>query len=278
MIFSEKCLSYHQPGHPESPERVRIIYEVLKKKGFKFYDCDYCSEEDLLLCHTRSLINSVKSGDFYDVDTPNLTNIFDYARLAVGGALKALEIAFSKGAAFSLLRPPGHHAGRNFLGGFCYFNNIAIAVRKSGKRCAIIDIDCHHGNGTEDIFLGDKNVLYTSIHRNGFFYPGTGIESRENCINYPLRFPSEADWLRFFDELIEKVKEFNPDFIAVSAGFDAYEGDPIGNLGLKVETYEIIGKKVGEIKKPVLCVLEGGYSEKIGECVYNFLRGLKCSI
>jgi len=217
----------------------------------------------------------VKGGNFFDLDTPNLPGIFDYARLAVGGALKALEITNKEGISFALIRPPGHHAGKSKLGGFCYFNNIAIATRKSGKKCSIIDIDCHHGNGTQDIFLGDDKVMYFSIHRNRYFYPGTGEKSIGNCINYPLHYPSENEWLDSFYSIIKKNLEFNPEIIAVSAGFDAYSNDPIAGLGLDEEVYEEIGREISKLKKPTVCTLEGGYSDKLPQCIYNFLKGFE---
>lgn len=206
-----------------------------------------------------------------------MAGIYNYARLAVGGSLKALKIIDTERIAFALIRPPGHHSGRSNLGGFCYFNNIAVAVRKSLKKCAIVDIDCHHGNGTQDIFLRDDKVMYFSIHRNRFFYPGTGTESIGNCINYPLHNPSPSDWLNAFYSIISKVNEFSPELIAVSAGFDAYKGDPLAGLGLSEEVYEEIGKEISLLSKPTLCVLEGGYSDKLPVCLFNFLKGLECS-
>ena len=271
-------MEYESPGHPESPERVKNTYEFLKTKGYEFVDYDYCQEEDILLCHTQELIDSIKSNNFFDPDTPNLPGIYDYARLSVGGSLKALDITNKERISFALIRPPGHHASKSKLGGFCYFNNIAITVMKSLKKCAIIDIDCHHGNGTQDIFLGDDKVMYFSIHRNGYFYPGTGTESIRNCMNYPLHYPSESDWLKAFDSIISKVREFSPELIAVSAGFDTYQDDPIAGLGLKEDVYEEIGKEISNLSKPTLCVLEGGYSDKLPVCLFNFLKGLECSV
>lgn len=275
VIFNEQCLEFKSPGHPESPDRVRNIYNFLKEKNYEFIQCQPCSEDDLKLCHTRELINNIKQGNFFNADTPNLPHIYDYARLAVGGAILAMELAEKEKITFSLLRPPGHHAGQSKPAGFCYFNNIAIAVRKSEKKCAIIDIDCHHGNGTQEIFLGDRKVKYFSIHRNHSFYPGTGLKSIDNCINYPLNGPSRTKWMEFFNSIISSIKDFSPEIIAVSAGFDAYKDDPLAGLGLSEDIYKEVGYKITELGRQTFCVLEGGYSKKLPQCTFNFLEGLK---
>ncbi|MBI5049289.1 MAG: histone deacetylase, partial [Nitrospirae bacterium] len=188
ILFSKKCLEYSQPGHPESPQRAGATYNFLQDKGFEFIEPAPCSEKDILLAHTSRLLEEVKRGDFFDMDTPALPNIFEYARLSAGGAVEAAMLALKGEKAFSLMRPPGHHAAKDRLGGFCYFNNIAIAslkAKESAERIVIIDFDCHHGNGTEDIFIGKKDFLYLSLHQSPL-YPGTGLVSRENCLNYPL--------------------------------------------------------------------------------------------
>lgn len=274
IVFNERCLEFESPGHPESPERIKMVYDFLKEKDYEFVSCEPCGEEELKLCHSQNLIERVRQGNFHDPDTPNLPGIYEYARLSAGGALKALELLSSHPVTCSLMRPPGHHAGKSKLGGFCYFNNIAIAVRKSGMKSAIIDIDCHHGNGTQDIVLGDEKILYLSIHRNGFFYPGTGHKSTGNCLNYPLSQQSESEWMNTFGEVLEEVKDFSPELIAVSAGFDAYEGDPLAGFGLSEKIYSEIGQKIRNLSKPVLTIMEGGYSQKLPECVDNFLMGL----
>jgi len=278
IIFSPKCLEYEQSGHPESPERVRKTYEFLKSRGFEFVEPEPAEEEDILLVHTKEHVEKIKKRQFFDMDTPNLENIYEYARLSVGAAIKAMEMCLSE-KTFSLMRPPGHHASQNNLEGFCYFNNIAVAVKKAlknnlAKRVAIIDIDVHHGNGTQAIFLGDQNVLYVSLHQFGI-YPGTGLKSEKNCINYPLApETNERDYLMVFQEAIEKIKSFSPNMVAVSAGFDTYRKDPLANINLDIETYRRIGSIISDLKLPVFSVLEGGYSEKLPECIYQYLIGL----
>ena len=278
IFFSRECLGYSEPGHPESPERVSSTYEYLRQRGFEFQEPEPCTEEDILLAHTPELLERVKSGRFFDPDTPAFPGVFEYARLAAGSAINAALSSLQGEKSFSLMRPPGHHATKGSLGGFCYFNNIAIAVLRAKKvvdRVAIIDFDCHHGNGTEDIFLGRDDILFLSLHQSPL-YPGTGLRSIKNCLNYPLRAGTgHKEYLSTLAEGLKHVEGFNPDLIAVSAGFDAYRLDPITSLDLTEETFMEIGRMISELGKPVFAVLEGGYSRGIPECIYKFLRGLE---
>lgn len=276
MVFSPKCLEYGFPGHPESPDRVKYSYEFLKSRGFGFCEPEPCERKDILLAHSEELVEKVVSGRFYEPDTPNLPGIFDYASLSAGSAIKAAEICLKGEKAFSLMRPPGHHAGRDFLMGFCYFNNIAIAVgkilRKTG-RVAVIDFDCHHGNGTQDIFLGREGVIYISLHQSPL-YPGTGIKSERNCINFPLPAGTrEQQYILALKKALEEAKRFGPDAIAVSAGFDSHKDDPIGGMNLETKTFYKIGKMIKEVSEKSFAVLEGGYGTKLPECIFEFIRG-----
>lgn len=276
VVFSPECLEFGSPGHPESPERVRNAHELLMQKGYQFVEPSPCTEEDLLLVHTPRLVKSVQNNDFFDYDSPNLPNIYDYATLSAGGALLALEIAEKEGSSFSLMRPPGHHVATDQLGGFCYFNNIAVAVARglnNYERIAILDFDCHHGNGTQDIFLGNENVLYVSWHQT-HIYPGTGYENQLNCLNYPMAPDSDHEaFMELFEKGIEKVRAFNPLLIAVSAGFDSYVGDPLTMLRFEKRTYHEIGKTITQFDIPTFAVLEGGYGTEFPECVLEFLQG-----
>lgn len=277
IFFSNKCLKYFQIGHPESPERVHSAYRFLKEKGFEFIDPTPCSDDDILLAHSEHLLEEVKKGKFFDLDTPALPDIFEYARLSAGSAIMCAEACIDGEKTFSLMRPPGHHATRERLGGFCYFNNIAIAslkIKERVGRIAIVDFDCHHGNGTEDIFLGEKDFLYISLHQSPL-YPGTGLRSRGNCINYPLApDTTPEEYIRVFEDGLKKVREFNPDLLAISAGFDSYVLDPLTNLSLEKETYREIGNMLSALDKPTFSVLEGGYSRDLPECIYQFLSGM----
>ncbi len=277
IVFSKRCFEFEQAGHPESPRRLRRSYELLKDKGFEFIKAPSCSDQDIELVHTNELLQTVKAGKFYDSDTPAFSNIFEYARLSVGAAILASELSLEFGTSFSLMRPPGHHATRESLGGFCYFNNIAVAVekmRQKGRRIAIIDFDCHHGNGTQDIFYGSKDVIYISLHQSPL-YPGTGLENDKNCYNFPLAAGTEeADYLSAFKNALKITFKFNPDLLAISAGFDTYRRDPLGGIKLDKTTYRIIGELFAEIDKPKFCVLEGGYSKDLSICLFEFLSGI----
>jgi acetoin utilization deacetylase AcuC-like enzyme len=277
IAFSRKCLEYDSPGHPESSERIRRVYEFLRdSKKFEFIKPEECSRQDLLLVHSKGMIDKIKHGKFINFETPPLPDIYNYAKLSAGGAILAMETALKEGRSFSLMRPPGHHASRNKFEGFCYFNNIAIAVMKAlkkVKRVGILDIDVHHGNGSQEIFLGNSKVIYVSLHQYGFIYPGTGKHSEGNCYNYPLESGTEEEeYLQKLEVGLEKIREFNPDIIAVSAGFDTFEKDPLAGLKLEVETYSKISKMISELRKPRFAVLEGGYSKRLPECVFSFLK------
>jgi len=273
IVFSEKCLAYGS-WHVEGPERVRKAYEVLKERGYEFLEPEPASEEDLLRVHDGEYVWMLKKGLIEDGDTPAYENIFEYAKLSAGGAILAAEV---KG--FSIMRPPGHHAGRNgaALGantrGFCYLNNIAIAVRHLGKPTLILDIDGHHGNGTQEIFFGDDRVMYVSLHRHPH-YPGTGAVSEANCLNFPLWGDcGDEVYLETLDGALGMVDVGRFEVVAVSAGFDTHMGD-LASLGLTEKGYREIGKRIAALKKPTFFVLEGGYvGEQIGKDIDELLKG-----
>lgn len=278
IIFSEKCLDYRWPGHIESPIRVEEALKFLKTR-YEFLEPESASEEDLLFVHSKKyidLIKNTKAGSYFDGDTPAPKKIYDYALLSAGGALLAAQ---KNG--ISLMRPPGHHAGRNgkAMGvstlGFCYFNNIAIAVRKMNEQTLILDIDGHHGNGTQEIFQGDPNVKFISLHRYPT-YPGTGLRSQDNCLNFPLPYSTgDKLYLETLDSALSQVEMEKIDRIAISAGFDAHQGD-LASLNLTSKCYNKIGKKIGALKKPVFGVLEGGYIGKnVGIDIHELISGLE---
>ena len=279
IYYSPKCLAYSQPGHPESPSRVSSTYKFLEEKGYSFNEPGLCSEDDILLAHSSGLFESMKNESFFDFDTPVFKGIYNIARLSAGSAIDAaMHCLDNEEKAFSLMRPPGHHATKDNLGGFCYFNSIAIAslkAREKVQKVAIVDFDCHHGNGTEDIILGRKDFLYLSLHQSPL-YPGTGLQSKDNCLNYPLSASTTPDeFLSVLQDGLKKVEQFGPDLLAISAGFDSYRLDPITNLTLELETYREVGRMLAAVNKPAFSVLEGGYSSDLPECIYQYLQGLE---
>jgi len=272
IIFSEKCLAYGS-WHVEGPERVRKASEILKDKGYEFLEPTPASEEDVLKVHSDEYVWMLKKGLIEDGDTPAYENIFEYAKLSAGGAILAAE---AKG--FSIMRPPGHHAGRNgaalgaYTRGFCYLNNVAIAVRHLGKPALILDIDGHHGNGTQEVFFRDDKVTYLSLHRHPH-YPGTGTVSEANCLNFPLWGDcGDAAYLETLDGALGMVDVGRFEVVAVSAGFDTHLGD-LASLGLTEKGYREIGKRIAALKKPTFFVLEGGYvGEQMGKDIDELLK------
>lgn len=273
IVYSDRCLEFG--GSPESPERVRKVYELLSDKSYEFVEPEAASEEDIGLVHTEDHIQKIKDEDFFDPDTPAWDNIYEYASLSAGGAIKAQEEN-----ALSLLRPPGHHAGSDgtALGaptlGFCYFNSIAIAVARSGKETLIVDIDGHHGNGTQEIFQGEESVIYLSLHRYPH-YPGTGKTSGDNYINYPLDAGTgDEEYLKKLEEGLDRALDMRSyEQVAVSAGFDSYSSD-LASLSLSTDCFREIGEKIKVLGKPTFVVLEGGYGDISGR-VYEFLQGIE---
>jgi acetoin utilization deacetylase AcuC-like enzyme len=273
IVYSEKCLGYGT-WHIEGPQRVKGAHDILESKGREFVEPSPADDWELLGIHDADYLFNVKKGLVEDSDTPAYNNIYEFARLSAGSALLASKIN-----GFSLMRPPGHHVGRNgaalgaYTRGFCYLNNIAIAVKESGKHTLILDIDGHHGNGTQEIFQGDPKVTYVSLHQSPN-YPGTGNFTEGNCINFAL--PGDLGGKRYLetlDKALSMVDLAKFEAVAVSAGFDTHQGD-LATLGLVEQDYFEIGKKVAQLKKPAFFVLEGGYvGEKVGLDIDSLLRG-----
>lgn len=278
IIYTEKCLEYGGITGPENSQRLFFAAQILKDKGYQFAEPQAALEKDILLAHKKSYVTAVKKGTVDDPDAPAYDNIFDYAKLAAGAAIDAAKVC-----GFSLMRPPGHHVGiagkamGAFTRGFCYFNNLAIAVRKMDKKTIIIDIDGHHGNGTQEIFAGDKKNTYLSLHRNNVF-PQTGSLPRGNAHNHPL--PAECGGKVYVQALKNDLEEIalqikNAEMVAVSAGFDTRMGD-IVSLGLMAEDFFEIGRQIARLGLPVFSVLEGGYDLKnLGIDVDAYLQGLE---
>lgn len=277
IVYSPRCLDYGAFGHPERPERVSATVARLRVDRHVWVAPTPCTTADLLRVHDPSLLRAVRTGEYEDADTPHFPAIDEIARLSAGAAILA---ATAGRPAFSLMRPPGHHATRDRAMGFCYYNNLAVAVAKlladpvaAVRRVAIVDFDCHHGNGTEDIFQGDGRVLFVSLHQSPC-YPGSGQVPVGNCRNWPLPpGTGPAEYLAVFDRALAEVRAFGPDVMAISAGFDAYRGDPITGMGLEVETFQEIGTRLAAVPARQFAVLEGGYADELPPCVAAFLAG-----
>ncbi|MBR9679049.1 MAG: histone deacetylase [Nanoarchaeota archaeon] len=241
-------LKYKHALHSESPERLKGILKKVKTLLPKKY-----GEEILLLAHTQEHINHIKSGALIDRDTPNNPGMH---AIALKSAECAITAAENNG--FSLARPPGHHAGPDYAMGFCYYNNIAIAAKYLKKNVLIIDLDVHHGNGTQDIIKNDEKIHYLGLHQNPA-YPGTGITSELNYSNYPLQLGTTGkEYLKILTHALDKLK-FKPEHVGISIGFDTYYKENLASLNLMLEDYEKIGKLLSERLENVFCVLEGGY-------------------
>lgn len=267
--------------HPECPERLISIRERMMQEGLwdDVVTPVPATMSDLLLNHSKEYILSVKNSPegYLDPDTYLRKETYDIALAAVGGGIQAASVAFhERRPVFALLRPPGHHALKDSSMGFCYFNNVAIAAKKllaHAGRIAIVDVDVHHGNGTQDSFYHSADVLYISIHQRNIF-PGTGHwsevgrdEGEGYTVNIPLRGGSGDRAFRLAMEgVISPVLEnFAPSLILVSLGADAHAKDPLAGLSLSsrgyLELMYLLHQKSKELCSGRFAVfLEGGYA------------------
>lgn len=234
--------------------------------------------EKIRAVHAEELVHTVQEEGFLDPDTPGAPGIYACSLLSAGAALQAGEEAMKGNQAFSLMRPPGHHATPVRGMGFCYFNSMAVAVQDlvgngKAKKAAVLDLDCHHGNGTEEFCLEREGFLYASLHQFPA-YPGTGRQSRGNCLNYPLPpGTKEGDYFSALEGALKKIREFKPSVVGVSMGFDTYEKDPLTQFGLVKKDYRKIGKTLKEMGVPVFTLLEGGYHDDLPFLIEEFLAG-----
>ena len=278
ILHDPHCVEYSAPGHPERPTRIISTVPVLKDRHpkWEWRKPGAATREQLLRAHSAEHIDLVKNprGDF-DADTPAYPNIEAYARQSAGAAIEAARGALKGEGAFSLMRPPGHHATRSQAMGFCYFSNIAVAaldaIEQGVKRVAIWDFDAHHGNGTEDIVAHNDRIRFASIHQYPA-YPGTGGESFANVENYPVApLTPRKEHLGICRRALDKLIEFKPDLILVSAGFDAYARDPLVQMTLEQEDFASFGEWVRYLDVPVGAILEGGYSDDLPDLIDAFL-------
>jgi acetoin utilization deacetylase AcuC-like enzyme len=284
VITDERCTGYSLPGHPERPARISKTLEKLRRQkelSITWAEPLAAGPDLLQRAHSKEHVERVKAAaDHFDGDTPAYPGIYEHSLRSVGGALQALQAARQGESAFSLLRPPGHHATRDRAMGFCYLNSIAIAgleaLAMGANRLAVYDFDVHHGNGTEAILLNHPHATFHSIHQHPC-YPGTGTRNvGNNCFNYPVppHTPRE-EYRKVLSRALEDLKKAKPDLVAVSAGFDAYARDPLAQETLEAEDYHWLGQSIRKLGVPVFSVLEGGYSEDLPDLILAYFKGLE---
>ncbi len=290
LIYHEIYLQHKTgAGHPERPQRLEAIITRLKEKGLSPQPTKPASSQEMLewitAIHTPQYVERVRKscqdGTKYmdSTDTPISPESYEVAVAAVGGVLSAIDLVMAGKIknAFCAVRPPGHHALKDKAMGFCLFNNVAIAARYIQKKYGlpkvlIVDWDVHHGNGTQDAFYDDPSVLYFSTHQYPF-YPGTGSKEEKGSgeglgytINVPLSVGcGDKEYIKVFEDILRpEAMKFDPDFVLISAGFDAHKDDPLGGMNVTASGFAEMTSIVKEIaekccKGRLVSVLEGGY-------------------
>jgi len=275
VLFNRKFLKHNIGSQAEGEYRLKEFPE-----SFEDEDCN--GEKYITLVHPEAYTDRIKQaclegGHLAEVQlTPDS---YEAAISAVG-----LTIMAAEQGDFAAVRPPGHHAGRERFSGFCFFNNIAIAAQhlaNQGKRVFIVDFDGHHGDGTQSIFYESDQVFYSSIHQ-AFTYPMTGLPTETGegpgegfTLNIPL-MPGAGDdaFLKALDTILDKAREFNPDVLAVSAGFDGHPDDLLLGLNYSIKAFYECGFRLRRAVPRVFAVLEGGYHNHMKECVESFVSGV----
>ena len=285
LVEDGRHVAHALPGHPERPDRVEAIRSHLavtfpEPPRLPLTPAD---DDQLLRVHSAGHLARVRAlsergGGAFDADTYATSASEELARIAAGGAVAALAAVASgeHDSVFAVMRPPGHHATADRAMGFCLYNNIAVAIEHvravhGVRRVAVVDIDVHHGNGTEATYWNDPDILYTSLHEYPF-YPGTGAVSDRGgpgavgaTVNVPLLAATGAtEWLAAFDEVVlPALAAHEPELVAVSCGFDAHRDDPLADLRLESGTYAAVADRLRSLASPAAgrsaWVLEGGY-------------------
>ena len=285
LVTSESYKTHYTgDGHPEKIDRVTAVIENFKKidnKNLIWKKSSNFNRSFLNKTHSLDYINHVEKSFpkkglvFLDSDTIISPGSKDATKDAVGSIISAIDGVQNNEFknAFCAVRPPGHHAEKDKAMGFCIYNNVAVGAnylieKYKYKKIAIIDFDVHHGNGTQDIFYNNKKVLYISTHQYPY-YPGSGSEKENGKFNNILNIPLEAgttseEYLNAYEFVLKKIREFKPEFLLFSAGFDAHINDPLAQLRLSTEDFYKITKRTLEYSKlfcngKVVSILEGGY-------------------
>lgn len=278
IFYDSRCLEYSSPGHPERPERIASTAPLLRNRhpDWEWREPIPPNEIQLQQAHSPEHLARIKDASHdFDADTPAYPNIYEDALRSVGAAIDAGQTAVRGERAFSLMRPPGHHATRDSAMGFCYLSNVAIAALDALEhgigRIAIWDFDAHHGNGTEAIVAHNPRIAFASVHQFPA-YPGTGAKSFANIDNYPVApHATRVQHVDVAQRALEKLLEFKPDLLLISAGFDAYSGDPLVEMTLELEDFAKFGDWLHNISIPTAAILEGGYSNELPGLIDAFL-------
>ena len=285
-LITSDTYQNHNTGesHPEKIDRVTAVIDNFKKLDNKNLIWKKPSKFDrslLKITHSSDYINFVETSfpkkglSFLDGDTIVSPGSKNATLDAVGSIIAAIDGVQNKEFknAFCAVRPPGHHAEKNKAMGFCIYNNVAVGAnylinKYKLNKIAIIDFDVHHGNGTQDIFYDNEKVLYISTHQFPY-YPGSGTEQEKgkynNIFNIPLAAGTTSEeYLNAYEFVLKKIKEFKPEFILFSAGFDAHKDDPLAQLQLEAEDFYTLTRRTLELSKlycdgKVVSILEGGY-------------------
>jgi acetoin utilization deacetylase AcuC-like enzyme len=304
-IYSDPASERHinRMAHVEAPERFPAALagvEEAERLGasVEWRPCQPAPRNALEAVHAPDYLNrveeiSMQGRGYLDLDTALGSGSWEAATLASGAAIGAVESALSGTAAFAIARPPGHHAGRAYGMGFCLLNNAAVAAQHTRsqevRKIAILDWDVHHGNGTQDIFYANEEVLYLSVHQSPF-YPGTGDahevgegRGRGFTANVPLPARSGEDvYASAFDRVFLPIlREFHPELIVVSAGYDAHVADPIGGMRLEASSFGRFAAELAAVASevgaaPLALLLEGGYNlQALTESVAATIKGVE---
>ena len=278
LFHDPRCAEYSATGHPERPARIVRSAAHLRAAhpDWEWRLPNEATEDALLRAHTAAHIERVRAARHdFDADTPTYENIFAHAARASGAACAVAQASLGGAPAFSLMRPPGHHATRDQAMGFCFCNHIAVAaldaLAKGAERVAIWDFDAHHGNGTEAIVAGNPRIAFASVHQFPG-YPGTGMRSLGNIHNFPVPpFCPREQHRAAVARGLAVLTEFPPDLLLVSAGFDAFSGDPLTQMSLEPEDFALFGQWLRESSIPAGAILEGGYSDELPQLIDAFL-------